>query len=154
MRSVGLRLIHVASIAMSIVVPAAAQDFSAGEPIGARSEAGEWRPMSDNVKVYGSFHFTESCTFDPGKTLILAMNAGNRTAPNDNDGYVSLIHPDGSVHTPSGSAPPGTAWSSTIRWAVPSVMVSSTRLIPGTYDSSTLRLAAPCERFPSPARRY
>ena len=100
MRSVSLRLIHVASIAMSIVVPAAAQDFSAGEPIGARSEAGEWRPMSDNVKVYGSFHFTESCTFDPGKNLILAMNAGNRTAPNDNDGYVSLIHPDGSVHTP------------------------------------------------------
>ena len=79
-RSVGLRLIHVASIAMSIVVPAAAQDFSAGEPIGARSEAGEWRPMSDNVKVYGSFHFTESCTFDPGKNLILAMNAGNRSA--------------------------------------------------------------------------
>jgi outer membrane protein assembly factor BamB len=65
--------------------------------------------MSDNVKVFGSFHFSESCTFDPNKNLILAMNTGNR-GDNDagvaasgtpsNDGYVSLINPDGSVHTP------------------------------------------------------
>ncbi len=100
MGAMSSRFVQVACIAMSAAVPATAQDFSAGDPIGARSEAGEWRPMSDNVKVYGSFHFTESCTFDPGKNLILAMNAGNRTEPNDNDGYVSLIHPDGSVHTP------------------------------------------------------
>ncbi len=100
MRSMSSRFAQLACFALSVAVPAAGQDFSAGDPIGARNEAGEWRPMSDNVKVYGSFHFTESCTFDPGKNLILAMNAGNRTAPNDNDGYVSLIHPDGSVHTP------------------------------------------------------
>ena len=71
-----------------------------GEPIGALNEAGEWQPLSDNVTVYGSFHFSESCTFDPDKNLILAMNTGNREAPGDNDGYVSLINPDGSVHTP------------------------------------------------------
>ena len=61
--------------------------------------------MSNNVKVYGSFHFAESCTFDPDRNLILAMNAAN---PRDmgspppltpNDGFVSLINPDGSVHT-------------------------------------------------------
>ena len=61
--------------------------------------------MSSNVKVYGSFHFAESCTFDPDRNLILAMNAAN---PRDmgspppltpNDGFVSLINPDGSVHT-------------------------------------------------------
>ncbi len=56
--------------------------------------------MSDNVKVFGSFHFSESCTFDPDKNLVLAMNAGSRVEANDDDGYVSLINPDGSVHTP------------------------------------------------------
>ena len=56
--------------------------------------------MSDNVTVYGSFHFSESCTFDPNKNLILAMNAGNRGDTGEDDGYVSLINPDGSVHTP------------------------------------------------------
>jgi hypothetical protein len=56
--------------------------------------------MSDNVKVYGSFHFSESCTFDPQKNLVLAMNNGNRGDGTENDGFVSLINPDGSVHTP------------------------------------------------------
>ena len=94
------RIIPAILMAVGLTVTTAAQDFAAGEPIGALSEAREWRPMSDNVTVYGSFHFAESCTFDPDKNLILAMNAGNREAPGDNDGYVSLINPDGSVHTP------------------------------------------------------
>jgi len=55
--------------------------------------------MSDNVKVFGSFHFTESCTFDPDKNLILSMNAGERAEGAVEDGFVSLINPDGSVHT-------------------------------------------------------
>ena len=88
------------TVVVAVALPVAAQDFVAGEPIGALSEAGEWRPMSDNVKVFGSFHFSESCTFDPDKNLVLAMNAGNRVEDNDDDGYVSLINPDGSVHTP------------------------------------------------------
>jgi len=77
-----------------------AQDFTAGQPIGSVNEAGVRVPMSDNVKVYGSFHFSESCTFDPRKNLILAMNNGERGDGTENDGYVSLINPDGSVHTP------------------------------------------------------
>ena len=93
-------MIAMAVITLALAVPAAAQDFAAGQPIGALSEAGEWRPMSDNVKVFGSFHFSESCTFDPNKNLVLAMNAGNRVEASDDDGYVSLINPDGSVHTP------------------------------------------------------
>lgn len=76
-----------------------AQDFVAGEPLGSTNEAGVKMPMSSNVKVYGSFHFTESCTFDPQKNLVLAMNAGNRGADDAPDGFVSLINPDGSVHT-------------------------------------------------------
>ncbi|MSR10286.1 MAG: gluconolaconase [Gammaproteobacteria bacterium] len=76
-----------------------AQEFTAGEPLGSVNEAGVKVPMSSNVKVYGSFHFSESCTFDPGKNLILAMNNGERGDGTENDGFVSLINPDGSVHT-------------------------------------------------------
>ena len=100
MHSASRRIVPAVFIAVVLAVPAAAQEFSAGEPIGALNEAGVWQPMSDNVTVYGSFHFTESCTFDPDKNLILAMNAGNRVEANDDDGFVSLINPDGSVHTP------------------------------------------------------
>ena len=97
---VSRRIITAVLGVVVLAAPSAAQEFVAGEPIGARSEAGEWRPMSDNVTVYGSFHFAESCTFDADRNLILAMNAGNRETPGNNDGYVSLINPDGSVHTP------------------------------------------------------
>ncbi len=91
------RIVLAVLIAVVLTVPAAAQEFVAGEPIGALNEAGVWQPISDNVTVYGSFNFSESCTFDPGKNLILAMNRG---ASGENDGFVSLINPDGSVHTP------------------------------------------------------
>lgn len=76
-----------------------AQEFEAGKPLGTVNEAGVRVEMSDNVKVYGSFHFAESCTFDASRNLILAMNSGDRSDATKNDGYVSLIHPDGSVHT-------------------------------------------------------
>lgn len=79
---------------------ASAQEFRTGEPIGSVNEAGERVAMSDNVKVFGAFHFSESCTFDPERNLILAMNNGNRGDGTENDGFVSLIKPDGSVHTP------------------------------------------------------
>ena len=94
---------------LSIVIPLIAmmfislqsrgQEFAAGNPLGAVNEAGQWVDMSDNVKVFGSFHFAESCTFDPERNLILAMNSGDRSDASKNDGYVSLINPDGSVHT-------------------------------------------------------
>jgi hypothetical protein len=73
--------------------------FKAGEPLGTVNEAGVATPMSANVKVYGSFRFSESCTFDPERNLILAMNAGIPNNLQENDGYVSLVNPDGSVHT-------------------------------------------------------
>jgi DNA-binding beta-propeller fold protein YncE len=78
---------------------AAEGTFQAGGPLGAINESGVATPMSANVKVYGSFRFAESCTFDPARNLILAMNAGIDNALQENDGYVSLINPDGSVHT-------------------------------------------------------
>ena len=78
---------------------ASAQEFQTGEPLGTINEAGIRMQMSQNVKVFGSFNFTESCTFDPHKNLILSMNAGRRDDGAEADGYVSLINPDGSVHT-------------------------------------------------------
>lgn len=86
--------------ALLLSIASTAQEFRAGEPIGAVNEQGVRVPMSANVKVYGSFHFSESCTFDPERNLILAMNNGERGDGNENDGFVSLINPDGSVHTP------------------------------------------------------
>ena len=74
-------------------------EFMAGEPLGTTNEAGVKTPLSSNVKVFGSFNFAESCTFDPARNLILAMNNGVRPNQQQNDGFVSLINPDGSVHT-------------------------------------------------------
>lgn len=91
----------IAAIALAGCTTAAAQtgSFRAGEPLGTVNESGVATPMSDNVKVFGSFRFAESCTFDPQRNLILAMNAGVAQNMEPNDGYVSLINPDGSVHT-------------------------------------------------------
>lgn len=75
------------------------QEFKAGEPLGRTNEAGVRMALSSNVRVFGSFHFAESCTFDAERNLIIAMNAGERGADAKADGYASLINPDGSVHT-------------------------------------------------------
>jgi hypothetical protein len=79
--------------------PAQPQPYRVGTPLGATNEAGQAQRMSSNVKVYGSFHFAESCTFDAGRNLIIAMNAGNAQTIQQNDGFASLINPDGTVHT-------------------------------------------------------
>jgi hypothetical protein len=92
-------LLASAGVAAQAPAPAAPGPFKAGEPLAAVNEAGVATPMSDNVKVFGSFNFTESCTFDPARNLIVAMNAGAAQAAIPNDGFVSLINPDGSVHT-------------------------------------------------------
>lgn len=89
--------------ALAMVAAAAthaqADDFTPGAPLSTTNEAGQHTPMSSNVRVFGSFRFAESCTFDPERNLILAMNAGVAQEMQENDGYVSLINPDGSVHT-------------------------------------------------------
>src|SRR5262245_10249623 len=77
----------------------AAKEFEAGKPLGAVNEKGEFIPITSNVKVYGSFRFAESCTYDSTRNLIVVMNAGVSQEQEKNDGYVSLLNPDGSVHT-------------------------------------------------------
>jgi len=94
-----------ATLALSLS-PALAQgdanppkEFKAGDPLSATNEAGVLVPISENVKVFGSFRFAESCVYDAEKNLIVVMNAGVPETQEPNDGYVSLLHPDGSVHT-------------------------------------------------------
>jgi len=71
-----------------------------GNPLSATNENGVVQPLSSNVKVFGSFHFAESCVFDPERNLLLVVNSGVRSGSDlDDDGYISLINPDGSVHT-------------------------------------------------------
>jgi len=92
-------LMIVSTLLFTTISYLKAQEFTVGKPLGATNQAGNFIPMSSNVTVYGSFHFAESCTFDSQRNLILAMNRGNRNEIPDNDGYVSLINPNGSVHT-------------------------------------------------------
>jgi len=92
----------VAALAAGAALAQAPQQsagFRAGTPLGTVNEAGVATPISSNVKVYGSFRFAESCTFDPQRNLIIAMNAGVAENIEPNDGYASLINPDGTVHT-------------------------------------------------------
>ena len=100
MKNTLFRKLAVTAVGIAAVPFVFAQEIILGEPLSATNESGVHQVMSDNVKVFGSFHFTESCTFDPQRNLILSMNAGNRGEGEvADDGFVSLIHPDGSVHT-------------------------------------------------------
>jgi len=69
--------------------PQAQQPFVAGQPL----------ETTPNVRLYGSFHFAESCSYDPIRDVYVAPSVGNRGADFANDGYVSLINPDGTVNT-------------------------------------------------------
>jgi sugar lactone lactonase YvrE len=69
--------------------PAADQPFVAGQPL----------KMTPNARTYGGFRFAESISYDPKRDLYVVPSAGMGQQIVPNDGYVSLIKPDGSVHT-------------------------------------------------------
>ncbi|MXY25464.1 MAG: gluconolaconase [Acidobacteria bacterium] len=68
---------------------AAGQPFRAGEPLD----------LSPNARTYGGFRFAESMAYDEARDLYVAVNAGIAQDIMPNDGYISLINPDGSAHT-------------------------------------------------------
>lgn len=92
--AVGMIILSVAGA----VSDAVGQEFVAGSPLGVTVN-GEFRPMSENVKVYGAVVNAESCSYDPGRDLIAVVNRGVGQAQVENDGFVSLLNHDGSVHT-------------------------------------------------------
>jgi len=65
------------------------QPFVAGEPL----------TLTPNARTYGGFRFAESISYDAERDLYVAVNAGIAQDVIPNDGYVSLINPDGTVHT-------------------------------------------------------
>ncbi|MET3926319.1 SMP-30/gluconolactonase/LRE family protein [Devosia sp. 2618] len=101
------KLIFAAAVCLLPFTPALAQEapkpaepFVAGKPLGVTGrEDGVYTPMSDNVKVYGAVVSAESCSYDAERGLILSINRGVGQMFQENDGFVSLINHDGSVHT-------------------------------------------------------
>ena len=55
--------------------------------------------MSTNVKVYGAIYSAESCSYDTVRNLIVVPNRSVGQDVQTNNGWVSLINHDGSVHT-------------------------------------------------------
>ena len=91
----------MALMASSPGVAAAQQGgFTAGQPLGTVA-SGTFQPMSPNVKVYGGVVNAESCTYDAARGLIVVVNRGVNQDQVPNDGFISLLNHDGSVHTPS-----------------------------------------------------
>jgi len=101
-----MRVFVATAAAFLAALPAAAQQqqqpaspgFEAGKPLGITVD-GRPLPMSKNVKVYGAVVSAESCSYDPGRGLIMVVNRGAAQNEAPNDGFVSLLHSDGSVHT-------------------------------------------------------
>src|SRR5262245_53150764 len=68
---------------------ASSQPFAAGPPL----------KLTPNAKTYGGFRFAESISYDADRDLFVAVNAGMPQDVVANDGYVSLVNPDGTAHT-------------------------------------------------------
>jgi hypothetical protein len=103
--------VMTAAAAWAVTAPASAQQppgaapgaaaplpFEAGKPLGVTIE-GKHSPMSRNVKVYGGVVSAESCAYDASRKLIIVVNRGAAQNEVPNDGFVSLLNSDGSVHT-------------------------------------------------------
>jgi hypothetical protein len=98
----GLSALLLATIAPAaraqVAAASAPAAFEAGKPLGVLHE-GVYAPMSANVKVYGGVVSAESCSYDGTRDLIMVVNRGAAQDQVPNDGFVSLLNRDGSVHT-------------------------------------------------------
>jgi hypothetical protein len=82
--------------------PPGPQPFSVGNRLGlpiTPAADSAFNPMSSNVKVYGAIYSAESCSYDPVRNLIVVPNRSVGQDVQTNNGWVSLINHDGSVHT-------------------------------------------------------
>jgi len=69
-----------------------------GLPINPAAD-GAFEPMSPNVKVFGAIYSAESCSYDAERGVIVVPNRGVPQSVQTNNGWVSFINHDGSVHT-------------------------------------------------------
>jgi hypothetical protein len=76
--------------------------YVVGNPLGlpvTPGPDGAFQPISPNVKVYGAIYSAESCSYDAERGVIVVPNRGVTQNVQANDGFVSFINHDGSVHT-------------------------------------------------------
>ncbi len=88
------------------------QPYVVGNPVGLPilpAPGTTFAPVSPNVKMFGALYSAESCSYDPVRNLIVVPNRSVGQAVQTNNGWVSLINHDGSVHTARwiGVQPPG-----------------------------------------------
>ncbi len=86
------------AVRAQVTAPSPGVQFEAGKPLGVTSD-GQYSPLSRNVKVYGGVVSAESCVYDAARDLIMVVNRGANQNEVPNDGFVSLLNHDGSVHT-------------------------------------------------------
>jgi hypothetical protein len=82
--------------------PAAPQPYFVGNRLGMPinpAPDGAFNPMSGNVKVFGAIYSAESCSYDPGRGVIVVPNRGVAQNVQTNNAWISFINHDGSVHT-------------------------------------------------------
>ena len=82
--------------------PQAPRPIFVGSPLGLPVEPAADRPfeaMSPNVKVYGAIYSAESCSYDAERGLIVVPNRGVPQNVQANNGWISFLNHDGSVHT-------------------------------------------------------
>jgi hypothetical protein len=82
--------------------PPGPRPFSVGNRLGLPIEPaadGKFDAISTNVKVYGAIYSAESCSYDPARGVIVVPNRGVGQNVQTNNGWVSFINHDGSVHT-------------------------------------------------------
>ncbi len=71
-----------------------------GLPVAPTTAPEAFAPVSKNVHMYGALYSVESCTYDPGRGVIVAPSRGVGQAVRTNDAWIAFINHDGSVHTP------------------------------------------------------
>jgi len=82
--------------------PAGPQPYFVGNRLGLPinpAPDGAFSPMSSNVKVYGAIYSAESCSYDPGRGVIVVPSRGVPQNVQTNNAWISFINHDGSVHT-------------------------------------------------------
>ncbi len=91
------------SIVLAVITGVAALAVPAGAQTPSTSDkpfvTGTPLQGGPNVKTYGGFRFAESICYDAERDLYVVVNAGIAQNLIPNDGYVTLVNPDGSVHT-------------------------------------------------------
>jgi hypothetical protein len=101
--SITLALIFISALALIAQQAAPTpQPFFVGNALGMPinpAPDGKFEPMSSNVKVYGSVYSAESCSYDSTRGVIVVPNRGVGQAVQTNNGWITFLNHDGSVHT-------------------------------------------------------